>query len=199
MATMTSKINPKFHMDQNNSVVSLLNTGSAWTGHAVIIVEGMTKEGSLFVGQYELRAKMLKSSGTQTMMDVLQGSTGNNQGYIGELRVIETDRYTHPKDLSEFSSKSWFVRPEYVQKMIDAIKKEYDELEEAKAERRELPPYQSAGSYRTRALGGNGGENCLTWAENRLRIAMINPINSWFDWIKALPELHVDSKNCQIQ
>lgn len=204
MAASASYVNPKFHFDNNTCVVSLLNTGSAWLGHAVIVVESK-KGGQLFVGQYEVYGKILKEPVDKTWMDTTQSLMGNKQGYIGKIRVIETDRYTDSDDLSKFSSKSWYAKPESVQKMIDSIKRLRDELEETKRQIKahmkamnDLPAYQIAGSYRTPVLGGNGGESCITWAENRLREAGIEPDSSWWDYIKAIPEKHVGS-SCEIQ
>ena len=58
----------------------------------------------------------------------------------------------------------------------------------------ELPRYQVAGKHRAEALGGNGGDNCVTWAEERLKEAgIINTDRHSTDSIKAVPLLHTST------
>lgn len=166
-------------------VVSFLNTGSPLTGHGAIVVEGVINE-TLFIGQYEVRSKIVVD---ETISDVVQRTMGNAQGYIAEIRVIENDQYT--RDYSKYSHKSWYASPENVQLMIQSIKNEQRILQQAVANGEELPyKYQTAGSNRSWYLGGNGGESCVTWAERQLAVAQIGNGLIIGDWVKAVPELH---------
>lgn len=190
--TSVSRVNSQFVATQDNWVVSLFNTGAAYAGHAMLVVEGVDENYGLFVGQYEVSRKFVE---TETLSDLVQKTIGNSQGFIYTIRVIEGDTYTNPQDYSTFSSRSWYAKPEAIKYMIQSIKDQKEKIEEAKKNNQPLPDlYQAAGSYRWWFLGGNGGESCLTWAEKKLRLADIEPKGSWFDWIKAFPELHVDSK-----
>jgi hypothetical protein len=190
--SLTSQVNSKFYITQDQVVASLFNTGSACAGHAMIVTEGLDEKDNLTVGQYEVRSKLIVS---RTIGEKVQQTMGNCQGYIAEIRVIETNRYTYPKEFAELSSKSWYAKPEEIQKMVQSIVEDKTAIEKAIAEGKELPLlYQTAGSQRWWWFGGNGGDSCLTWAENKLREAGIEPKTSWFDYIKAVPEFHVDSK-----
>lgn len=176
-------------LSQNMWVVSLMNTGSALTGHAVIVAEGIQENGDLFWGQYEVYGKIIVD---QRVADVVQRTTGNAQGYIAQINVREsTGPYT--RDCTSFSRKSWTVDPENVQRMIESIKNAQTLTEQANANNEEPPfKYQTAGSGRFSWLGGNGGNNCTTWAEEQLAQAGIGNGSILADLIKAMPELHAD-------
>jgi hypothetical protein len=175
-----------WEITEQASVVSLLNTGSKLTGHALIVVE-MVKNNIIFVGQYEVKGKYVVD---ETMGDFVQRTTGNAQGYIAKIEVFENGEYT--RDYSGYSHKSWYATPDNVQLMIQSIKTAKQTLEQA-MERGEFPyKYQTAGSNRWWLLGGNGGESCVTWAEKQLAIAQVGNSYVLADLIKALPELHTD-------
>jgi len=187
-----SQVNPTYQFDQTKCVVSLFNTGSALTGHGMLVVEREKNEKPL-VAQCEVVGKIIVD---ETRGERYQGKIGNAQGYITKIRVIEGENYTSPKKYSTIPSKSWYATPEAVEKMIQSIIFDRDRTKAA-MDKGEEPPikYQVAGSYRAWILGGNEGENCLTWAENKLRVAGIEPKTTWLDWIKAVPELHINSRN----
>ncbi|MCH9626353.1 MAG: hypothetical protein S4CHLAM123_15500 [Chlamydiales bacterium] len=176
---------------ENDWVVSLYNTGSVIAGHAMISVQGVELYNDFF-GQYELTNKIVVK---ETIGQRYQASIGNNQGFIANIRVIESHQNNNPKNLEELSSRSWYASPENVKNMIASIKEDQKEIKKAleKDDVESLPPYQTGGVHRFTWLGSNGGHSCLTWAEEKLQVANINPSTSMFDSIKACPELHVNS------
>ena len=130
----------------------------------------------------------------ETYSDTLQRATGNAQGYIAKIRVIGTPNYT--RDYRGYNARSWYAAPEDVKKMIAAIKDAKAEIEDAIAKDRNLPKYQSAGSERWWRLGGNRGDNCVTWAEKQLVIAHIHNDPSMLD--STAPQLHVNAGGCAL-
>lgn len=186
--SQTSHVSSGWDFSETCWVVSLLNTGSALTGHAMIVVEGI-ENNRLFIGQYEVRSKIIID---QTIGDVMQRTMGNAQGYIAEIRVIENfDEYT--RDYKDYSHKSWYATPEKVRIMIDTVKDASQAIKNAIENGEDLPfKYQAAGSSRFWLLGGNGGESCVTWAEKQLKLAEVGNGTIWADLVKAFPEWHTD-------
>jgi hypothetical protein len=177
-----------WEFSEKSWVVSLLNTGSKVTGHAMIVVEGIEND-TLFVGQYEVYSKIIVD---ETISDVMQRTIGNSQGYISKIRVIENfGEFT--RDYGQYSHKCWYAMPEDVRKMILSIKNAQQLIEQAIENHEDLPfKYQTAGSNRLSILGGNGGDSCVTWAESQLVIANIGNSFILADLIKAIPQLHTE-------
>ena len=173
-----SQIEPSWEIREKSWVVSLLNSGSKIGGHAVIVVEGI-QNNRVWVGQYDITA----SAVIETTTDIVQDSLGNTPGYIDQIRIFEGDKYG--RDYSNFSSKSWTADPEKVAHMITKIKEMQARLPDEKI------PFQKAGSKRWPYFGGNGGDNCVTWAEKQLAIAGVGNAAIKADKIKASPAMHV--------
>lgn len=202
-----SRINESFEFTETKWVVSLVNTidqgTGKWLGHTVIVVEGIRDNGNLFIGEYDIQAAALKKSSL--------GSIGNTEGVICDIRC-NPDSFDEPKinraakfegafrdyRHKDFSAKSWFTTANAAINMIQTIEAEAlslsTEINEAHNEMREadLPLYQTAGASRYSIFGGNGGHNCVTWAEEKLKIAGINH-SSVIDPKKAIPAVHVMS------
>lgn len=188
MNVNVSRVSSGWEFSEQAWVVSLLNTGSVLTGHAVIVVEGI-ENNTVFVGQYEVSSKIIVD---QTVGDVMQRTMGNAQGYIAEIRVIENvGKYT--RNYEGYTHKSWYATPENVRIMIDSVKGASEAIKYAIESGEDLPyKYQTAGSSRFWLLGGNGGESCVTWAENQLKLAQIGNGTIWADLVKAFPEWHAE-------
>ena len=170
-------------------IVSLLNTGGKLSGHAVIVVERV-ESAIPSVSQYDLKSKMIVD---ETYGDTVQRTTGNAQGYIAEIRVIPNIT----RDYKNYPGKCWYAEPADVKKMIDSIEKAKKEIEEGH-DRGVLPKYQSGGSERWWWLGGNRGDNCVTWAEKQLIVANIKNEGHILDSLKASPQLAVNPSDCQL-
>lgn len=196
---LKSIISKNYEYNENKWVVSLVNTGN----HAVIIVEGIKKNGSTFQGEYDITANSYPEE-----QSFIQNLLGNTTGYITKIRCnpVEEKRLepntipaTFFRDYvnQQYHANSWYTSPEKALAMIVSIEADAETLEteinEAVRENREVVwpfKYQKAGSGRWAIWGGNGGESCVTWAENKLAIAGVGSGVSILDSKKALPELH---------
>lgn len=174
---LKSQIQPSWDILEQSWVVSLLNTGSKIGGHAVIVVEGI-KNNRIWVGQYDIKAIAVIEKAT----DLVQSSIGNIPGYINRIDIFERDSYG--RDYSQYSAKSWMASPEKIEIMITKIKEAKERLNNEDA------PFQAAGNKRSLILGGNGGHNCVTWAEEQLTHAGIGNGTIKTDKIKAAPQIH---------
>ncbi len=189
-----SLVNPAMNYDDNQWLISLLNTGSKTAGHAMIIVEGREK-GENFVGQYEVTGYVLKNPATSA--ERFQNAIGNDIGYICAIRALEGKICTYPKPFSKLSSMTWTALKSDVKNMITNIHDMKKQTEDAIKNQQPLPyVYQKAGSKRSALLGGNQGDNCVTWAKKQILLAHINQgmlETNWAitDTIKALPEAQV--------
>jgi hypothetical protein len=180
----TSRIKPEWNITEGSWVVSLLNTGSKIGGHAVIVVEGY-QDNHLWVGQYDIKA----IATAEKVADVVQNSIGNTQGYIYKIDIFEKEIYG--RDYSSFASQSWTASPDDVRAMIQEIHQQKELLEEGKRVGNLVFPFQTAGCKRLSILGGNGADNCVTWAEKYLAIARIGNEEIKTDKVKASPAIHV--------
>lgn len=187
-----SQVNHTLRYTDTLWVVSLQNSGKVCGGHSRIIVEGIALERH-FVGQYEVAHYVGISS---SAADKVQDLIGNVQGYITEIKIHQAVNYRH--DYAKYHSKSWFVSPIDVLKMVATIKTMCNAIEQEMVKYRETGnitylthKYQVAGAHRTALLGGNAGHSCVTWAEEMLKIAKVGNGIKAIDSIKALPEAHV--------
>lgn len=194
-----SAVNSKYQFDSTQCVVSLLCTelfeSRTPFGHAVIIVE-MMKNKELFVGQYELLCfKPLEKD-----YRYFQSLINNDQGRVTVIRSREGNKYykNEKKNIdteklyTESPSKSWYAKPEDVQKMIDTIEKDIKEVVEGCKNATFPKFYQSYGSSRCHIFGGNGGDNCVTWANKMMAIAKVgNGVKLLESSAPALPLVHV--------
>lgn len=187
-----SQVNPKFEYSSSVWLASMQSVKY----HSRIILEGVI-DGQKFRGRYELCNFMDTAN---VVGGVFQKKIGNIPGVIDSINVVEEadDVQDHREYEASYSSKSWFVSPARAQTMIAKIKEEQAVIAREKEEyerngdiRVFTHLYQCAGSARSLILGGNGGENCVTWAEKMLAIADagngVKPIDS----IKAAPQAHV--------
>lgn len=184
-----SRVNPSWNFDEQNWLVSLVDIQDPhccnFHGHAQIVIEGQ-EAGKTFVRRYDI----IRGGKTYYSSD-FQRLVGNEEGTIGEIR--EFIGYS-AKSYKELSSKQWSAPSEAVKMMIASILEEKRALEIAKAEGKAsiLFKYQNAGSGRwTWLLGGNGGENCITWAEKHLATIKIGNGMKVLDFKKASPVVHI--------
>jgi len=193
---LKSKVNPEYDFDNQRYVVHLINTGDALGGHLVILVEGLKNDGSLFVRQFDIRAR----ERTETTQDTLQSTLGNTQGYISAILTHKQYRPGFNYSQKSHSPQPWYATPEAVKRMRTSIKDKQRQLNDALDENGKLkegkePPFkwQMAGSRRWWGLGGNGGDNCVTWSQRELIEANImkpEEAAKKIDLVKAPPEAH---------
>ena len=191
-----SQVKPTMKYDSNHWLVSLVNLkaseASSLHGHAVIVVEGVEDGKPLFRAYDIIRGKIDpvgQSSWIQRLM-------GNETSVIGDIREFRKN----DRNYSAHDSAQWYAPPVAVAQMISMIHLHIHAFQNAKLNGT-VPQqfkFQTAGSGRLWILGGNGGENCVTWAEKQLVVAGIgNRAIKVLDSIKASPALHAkftDSK-----
>ena len=205
-----SNVNLKLEFNQNVWVVTLVNsvagTNGILGGHAVIVVEGINKDNRLFQGEYDITANSFPEE-----QDSLQETLGNTLGVITKIRcnplpahrqLTDAPTAAFHRDYATLPIKSWYVSPKLALDMITSIENDAklidDEVSSATKEGRNVQwpfKYQKAGSYRWNLWGGNGGENCVTWAEKKLAIAGAGNGKIAIDSKKAAPFVHV---NCTV-
>lgn len=180
MVTYISQVNSKYTFSQEVWCVSRVNTtGSILRGHAAIIVEGVDQAGKRFVKQFDIRAIIKEES----IQDRLQGSIGNRQGYISEIREFDSYHF-----LPGSKPENWFARPLDVEAMMKSIRDQRDKLEAG-----EMFAFQLAGAWRSKYLGGNAAHNCFTWTEKKLAISKVGSGYRMGDSIKAVPDSRAQS------
>jgi hypothetical protein len=180
-----SCVNKGFAFDANTWAVSLLNSGSNLVGHAIILVEGI-KDQALFVGQYDMKAKVvLEETGS------IQNLMKNYQGVINQIDIHEAS--TYGRDYSSMPGRTWHGTAEKVDQMIKNIHQMRNILESSI--KQGVYPYKYQGAGSESVLPGNGGDNCVTWAEKKLAIAGlgngVKPLDPW----KAHPAVHAAGGN----
>jgi hypothetical protein len=203
-----SQVNGGWEFNQQKGIVSVINSGNYLNAHAMLVVEYLDQDGKLFVGQYDITAKKIHV----TFGDWVQRIMGNSQGVIGKVRCNydKSEVYTpaevasqpglayvspYGRDYSSCHSDNWYATPLQIKNLIASIKEKAKEIEDAKAEGKESPyKFQLAGSRRWAWLGGNGGDNCLTWCQARLTevgIIRNGEGEKKIDIVKAPPQAHV--------
>ncbi len=122
-----SVINDKFNVTKDEWVVSIINTGSKFGGHAAIIVEGVEIDEKhpffqkVFVNQYDIAANAEEE----------QGSSLNTKGYITKIKSFEYEENKRDYQEKKFPGESKYVEPLAVKRMIDSIKKDAIRTERA--------------------------------------------------------------------
>lgn len=183
----------KHEYDENQWVVSLINTQPGITnscgGHVRIVIEGLKKRDShlfateLFVGEYHI----MEAESPLNAGFIPQAFRNTKCKYI--IAITERNNYSAGKEqqYSQASARSMGgITPEEAMKIIQAIKKEHADIENKEIESN----YQYAGRWCY--YSHNNGDNCVSWAEEKLNIIGIGKHLST-DSIKAVPSLHVDS------
>jgi len=124
MPRAQSRVNPKEEFNEKKWLISVVNTGSRFSGHSVLVVEGFkpesdnnqffTQEPKLFIGRYDIIA----------MIDSEQESSINTKGYIKEVRITEENSYREvlTRDYTKFSSKSYLVDFNRIAKISVALR-----------------------------------------------------------------------------
>lgn len=188
-----SQVRPNSSLDANFFLVSLVNTQETtccgFRGHAQIVVEGI-EHGLPFFRRFD----MIRGGKTH-FSSKFQKWCGNEEGTIGEIR----ENGPSQRNYALLESTQWRVPAADANRMMDAIRQERAALEQAKRDGtdKDLFKYQNAGSKRWKLLlGGNGGENCVTWAEKKLAIAGAGNRGVILDSSKASPKMHL--KHTQI-
>ena len=186
---------PNYNFDNKNWVVSLIATGTKIGGHAKIIVEGVNdsqewlenkndnpNRSTTYVAEYHIIPDANPELANATIPPALR----NTQARFG---VFYTERPEYKQNkgsqYQQATSRSYCISKDRAMAMIRAIKREKLEADHLAKD------YQYAGRYRW--VGGNGGHNCVTWAEEKLAIAEINSLSLPKDVVKAIPTKHAHS------
>lgn len=180
MLSERSKVNTNWEFDDQAWVLSLVNTRDEHPcceleGHSQIVVEGKLPNGEVFVMRFDI---------------VRHGNTSY---------TIRDHKGYSAKDYSKLESTQWFATPTAVHAMIRSIRDDQRDLENLRKHDEAhktnfadvIYRYEKAGSKRwTWLLGGNGGENCVTWAEKKLALAWSGNRGKVFDLVGASPRIH---------
>ena len=187
-----SVYNKRFDFNLEKWVVTLINTkkgtGGVIGGHAKIVVEGVIREENsmntkLFVGEYHIM-----EAGEGLGESCVPQALRNSQGNFGVF-FTETDKYALADEkYAEVSSRSGYALPDDVKKMILNIKNERDKIESGEKDAK----FQYAGNKCFYSY--NGGHNCTSWAEEKLKIVGLEK-ELLFDYIKAAPSSHTTSSS----
>jgi hypothetical protein len=196
---MRSKVNEEFNFNVQKWVVSLINTKKGCHGvvggHAKIIVEGLKEEKGddffkkeeLFIAEYHIMEA--NAEGVSENHWIKQTMINTKCDYV--VLFSERNEYTEgqEKQYEESGSNSWYVSPKNVNDMIKAIKQESIDINGGITEAR----FEYFGKW---SYFGDGGYNCVTWAEDKLAIAGIGNGKMLLDSSKGVPSLH--TSNCTI-
>jgi hypothetical protein len=183
---MASRMDPSKDFNANKWVVSLVNGGDKLMGHAVIVVEGELFAGERFVGYYDIKAAQTEAEG---VTDALHNSIGNKQGVITQIRMFQGSQYT--RNYSQTKASSWYTTRQLATTMIEDIGRKKAHLKSEVAQGRYPYTYQAAGSWSFLGwLWGNGGDNCVTWAEKELVLAHVGNGSKPKDSIAATAPAH---------
>ncbi|OGO95711.1 MAG: hypothetical protein A3F41_03775 [Coxiella sp. RIFCSPHIGHO2_12_FULL_44_14] len=155
-----SKINPKKKFDAAVWLISIVNTGDKLTGHALLVIEGIqyshTTHQKLFVGQYDIVAKM----------DKTDPSMLNKKGYIASIRIFEQGRYG--RQYEHFPSKTYSIDPIDAKLIIRSIKEDHVLCQQAAKGEIEYPKFQLVGDKHLFSKIGMG-DNCASWCMKKLK------------------------------
>jgi len=160
--------------------LSVLNTGNKFSGHSVLVVEGIEGD-KLFVGQYDITATIAPPAAGDAKQDgqatgvINQASIENNfnvKGHINKIRCYESENYSI--DYSKFSSKSYrYVPASAAKRMISSIKSDAKRIDENLEKQR----YQFLGKNFP-WVNSDNGHNCASWVQEKLEIAGIDHGNT---------------------
>lgn len=190
-ATHQSRVKPSLDFNNRKFLVCLASGGSILGGHAIITVEGLKNDGSLYQRVCDITA----CAGEEN--SVIQESLGNRQGYIDRIRVYE--EFKGGFDYSSLKAESWYAPLEKIEALMSHIVEKKKRLEKAREDKQPSPfKYQTAGSRRLWIFGSNGGENCLTWSQRELIDAYIlseaDAVKK-LDLVKAAPHAHISGEH----
>ena len=182
-----SRITPNYQYDENQWVISVLNTAGKDSGHSAIVVEGLERAGGSphslpFIGQYEITAAAEEGSGSINVV-----------GIITRIKCFENEQNTRDYERERYPARSYYATPAAAKAMIAAIKKDQLLTEQAmkNSTRRvsgealisgddgqpiEALRYQKLGMDHplVRLLGNPAnGDNCAGWCLKKLAIAGI--------------------------
>ncbi len=169
-----SQVSADYRYDENDWVVSVLNTDDKWLGlpgHSMIVIEGIATEedqawaklGENFVRMYDVQAKLFEE----------QKSRVNLEGYIFEVREFVIHR---SEGYDSTPKRSYIIKSSKVRNFIVSIKKDQAQCQEAK-EKNNLslyPEYQLMGENSRFFSNPNAGQNCASWVDNKLLLLGIN-------------------------
>lgn len=188
-----SRVKPDLQYNQNTFLVCLASGGGILGGHAIITVEGLLADGTLFERVCDITA----GPAPDEKPSPLQDSFGNQQGVITKIRLYSG--FQAGVDYTGLNSNSWYTTSAKVMKLVASIEAKKQELEDSLAANKPSPfKYQTAGSRRWFGFGGNGGDNCLTWTQRELIQANIlteGEAVKVIDIVKAPPNLHISGQH----
>jgi len=192
MREYKSKYDSNLEFDENEWVVSLINTksgiSSIYGGHAKIVVEGLKRSNTLikelFVAEYHIMEAERMPEETW-----IPQALRNTQCKYAVL-FKEDNKYNRTnQQYAETQSRSHGgIKPADAMKMIQDIKQEKQNIDSGQI----APDFQYAGEWCLYSY--QGGHNCTTWAEKKLDIIGAGR-HLITDSSKAAPYLHVNSGN----
>jgi hypothetical protein len=201
-----SLIHPKYEFNEKMWVVSLINkainqeedvikflkqeTSKLLGGHAKIVIEGF-KDEQLYIA--ECHAMECKDENQQDQKGYFDGTMlqflSNTQCYIQPLFKDYQGKYPDGRE-SQYKyadHKSWLLPKEEAEKVIAKTKQKITKFENGHPKK-----FQYGGAYRLGIFGGNGGDNCTTFAMKLLKAGGVElPIRP-LDLVKAAPSKHTD-------
>jgi hypothetical protein len=180
-----SIVEKKFIVTEQIWVVSLINTGSIFTGHSMILLEGL-ENGQPLIRQCDIKAIPLEEETEQSIGAPLR----NVKGKITDIRTF-TD-YDRNKEKYQKNARSWYVTPTEAKRMLEDIQKDKDRTEAAKQGQGEYISYQYAG--RESFWSNDNAHNCPSWCYEKLEKADVKiaplPLDKFG---KQKPQKHVSS------
>ncbi len=197
--TFQSRVNPNCTFNHATALLSLVNTQERRDccdarGHAQIVVEKVVvEEGG--EQRYVRRFDVILSGRDSRYSTAAQECMGNLESTMGDIR--EFSEYSE-KDYAKLDSVQWSVPVARADAMMQRIRQQKADLLTARAaydtgnaHALDGFKFQTAGAHRLAILGGNGGLNCVTWAESQLEQAGAGSGKKLLDPIKASPAKHV--------
>lgn len=166
-----SNINKNFSFNENRWVISVIKVGHGF-GHSILYIEGLLSKGisfrpEFYIKGYDIQAELFKEQ--KNMVD--------QTGFIKEIRCFTG--YTD-SNFDQLASKSYYVLPALVLKMIESIEQDVKlcrSQEENKISPQERTPYSLLGKnpsiILTTFIKTEGFHNCASWVLEKLSIAGI--------------------------
>lgn len=170
-----------YEFNKKKWVISILNTGSPFTGHAVLLLEGLKLDGTLFVVRYDIQAELWRES----------QSSVNKKGYISEIRCIENPR--HVGEYKKYTHNSFYISnvrkagetQSEVEKLIAGIEEDRCRVEaykkyvaDGKKPTATVEPvlYQFLGKQGC-CVDPDDGDNCAGWCLDKLEAAGVKGVD----------------------
>jgi hypothetical protein len=190
-----SKYNSKLEVNENNWVVSLINTKTgiegALGGHAKIVVEGVKRRSFALLDTEPYIAEFHIAEANYIREETWIPQCFRNTKC--DYAIYYSEKLAYDRIDKQYA-KLWArsvggISPQTAEIMIQNIKAEFNDTT---ARDRASGRFQYAGNWCF--YNYNGGHNCTTWAEEKLNLIGLG-CYLITDSSKASPSLHVSSRN----